>query len=118
MPLDNANLTDQTPQDGKIPSQGGFISMINKTVNSLAGMKNYLSFILTLICILGSLALGWFKGVDQTVLLPSLLGLYVLGRAGQKSVAMFAASKDPNCDTENVINSLNNVETKSPKIQD
>jgi len=116
VPLDNANLTDQTPQDGKIPSQGGFISMINKTVNSLAGMKNYLSFFLTLICIVGSLALAWFKGIPLDMLLPSLLGIYVLGRTGQKGMAYFAASKDETADTRAVIQDLDGI--KPPKIQD
>lgn len=76
-----------------------FVSMFS----NLKLMKNYLSFVLTLISIVGSLLLGWFKGISLDALLPSLLGIYVLGRVVEKGNVVWAASKDPNANVENTI---------------
>jgi hypothetical protein len=103
---DNNNLPGGTQM---VKSSIGFFDILEK-------MKNYFSFFLTLICILGSLALAWFKGISLEVLLPSLLGIYVLGRTGQKGMAYFAASKDETADTRAVIQDLDGI--KPPKIQD
>jgi len=72
-------------------------------------IKNYLSFVLTLISILGSLALAWCKNTDVGALLPALLGIYVVGRTSQKGMAYFAASKDKKADTRAVIKDLNGI---------
>ena len=62
-------------------------------------MKNKLSFILTLISVIGLLALAWFKNVDLQMLLPSVLGIYILGRTTTSVSSAWAASKDPHANT-------------------
>jgi len=66
-------------------------------------LKNKLSFVLTLLSILGVLALAWFKAINIEILLPSLLGIYVAGRTAHKVSAGIAASKDPNANTAEVL---------------
>jgi hypothetical protein len=70
---------------------------------SLAAIKSYLSFWLTFLSISGSLYLGYTKGIDLTVLLPALLGIYVTNRTAEKVSTHWAASKDADADTEKVI---------------
>ena len=62
-------------------------------------MKNKLSFILTLSSILGIFVLAWFKNLDIQMLLPSVLGIYVIGRTTTNVSTAWAASKDPQADT-------------------
>ena len=69
-------------------------------------MKNYLSFLLTLISILGALGLAYFKGVDVSSLLPTLLGIYVVSKATEKSSMVWAASKDANANSGEVIKEM------------
>lgn len=69
-------------------------------------MKNYLSFLLTLISILGALGLAYFKGVDITSLLPTLLGIYIVSKTTEKSNMIWAASKDPQSNTQEVIKEM------------
>jgi uncharacterized membrane protein YadS len=66
-------------------------------------LKQSLSFVLTFIALLGVLALAWFKDVDVQMLLPSILGIYIVGRTTHKVSAVWAASKDPNADTHKAI---------------
>ena len=70
---------------------------------SIKAIKNYLSFQLTLICVVGSLYLGYTNGIDLTLLLPAILGIYVTNRTAEKVSTHWAASKDPTADTEKVI---------------
>lgn len=65
--------------------------------------KGYGTFFLTLISIIGSLALAFSKDVDVSILLPSLLGIYVGVHGGVKASNTWAASKDQNADTNKVI---------------
>ena len=69
-------------------------------------LKNNLSFVLSLIATVGLLALAWFKGVDISMTLPAIVTGYVLGRAGTKASHAWSASKDPNADTQKVIEKL------------
>jgi hypothetical protein len=69
----------------------------------MESLKNYLSFWLTFLCILGALGLAYTKGLDITMLLPSLLGIYITNRTAEKASAHWAASKDQSADTEKVI---------------
>lgn len=62
-------------------------------------MKNKLSFLLTFISVIGVLLLAWFKNVDIQVLLPSVLGIYIVGRTTTNVSTAWAASKDPQADT-------------------
>jgi len=45
-------------------------------------LKPYATFVLTLISIVGSLVLAFTKDTDVTMLLPTLLGIYVSAKAG------------------------------------
>lgn len=65
-----------------------------------------LGFLLTFISILGLFTLAFTKGVDIGATLPVILATYIGARAGEKSMAMMAASKDPNADTRQVIHDL------------
>lgn len=115
MSSNNSNDLPIDTQSDKIP-ETGIKSTMGAIMEKLTGIKNYLSFVLSLISIVGVLLLAWFKGISVEMLLPSLLGVYILGRAGQKSVGMIAASRDPNADTRAVIQDLNGI--KPPKIED
>lgn len=70
-------------------------------------MKHYLSFMLTLVSILGLFALAWFKDVEITAVLPIVLASYIGARTIEKTVSISAASKDPNADTRQVIRDIN-----------
>jgi len=74
-----------------------------KFFGSLAGMKNYLSFVLTLISILGIFAAHFVRGTDIEILLPTVLGIYVMNRTASKMSAHLAASRDEKADTGEVI---------------
>lgn len=80
---------------------------------SLAAVRNYLSFFLTLLCIVGVFGLAYFKGTDVTTVLPLLLGIYVGGRTTQKAVEIASASRDPNCDTIEAIKTINGMPKQS-----
>lgn len=73
-------------------------------------MKNKLSFILTLLSIIGIFVLAWYKNLDVQMLLPSVLGIYVLGRTTTNVSATWAASKDPNADTLKVVEMVDKKE--------
>jgi hypothetical protein len=62
-------------------------------------MKNKLSFILTFISVIGIFLLAWFKNISIEMLLPSVLGIYILGRTTTNVSTAWAASRDPNADT-------------------
>lgn len=62
-------------------------------------MKNKLSFILTLISLIGVFALAWSKDLDIQMLLPSVLAIYVLGRTATSVSSVWAVSRDPAADT-------------------
>jgi hypothetical protein len=68
--------------------------------------KMHLSFVLSLIALLGVLALAWYKGVNLDILLPSILGIYIVGKSVQKMSGHWAASKDPNANTTEIIEKL------------
>lgn len=62
-------------------------------------MKSKLSFLLTLISVIGIFILAWFKNIDIQVLLPSILGIYIAGRTTTNVSTAWAVSKDPQADT-------------------
>jgi len=69
-------------------------------------LRHHLSFILCLISTIGLLALAWFKQVDISYMLPTIVVGYVVGRAGLKASHAWSASKDPQADTQKVIEKL------------
>ncbi len=69
-------------------------------------LKHHLSFILSLIATVGLLALAWFKGTDISIMLPTIVTGYVIGRAGLKASHAWSASRDPAADTKAVIEKL------------
>ena len=74
-----------------------------------ASLKEFSTFILTLISILGILLLGVLNGTDVSGTIPTILGIYIGGRSVVKSSAHWAASKDPNADTKAVVDATNDV---------
>lgn len=73
---------------------------------SAAALKNYLSFWLTFISIVGVLAAHYTKGTDIQVLLPTLLGLYLGARTFTRTSAHMAATKDEKSDTKAIIEAV------------
>lgn len=73
-------------------------------------MKNKLSFILTLLSIIGVFVLAWYKNIDIQMLLPSILGIYVIGRTTTNVSTAWAASKDPDADTLKAVEMIDKKE--------
>lgn len=73
-------------------------------------MKNKLSFLLTFISVIGIFLLAWFKDVDIQVLLPSVLGMYILGRTTTNVSTAWAASRDPGADTLKAVEMIDKKE--------
>lgn len=69
-------------------------------------IKNKMSFVLTLISILGLFGLAYFKDVDIALTLPTVLGIFVAGRTFISTSHGWAASKDPKANTVETIKSL------------
>lgn len=69
-------------------------------------MKTKLSFILTLMSVIGFFILAFTKGVDVNTSIPTILGLFIAGRAVVSASHGWAASKDPNADTKATIDKL------------
>lgn len=48
------------------------------------------------------------RGMDVVTGIVGVSSAYVIGRAGQKSAAIYSASRDPNADTVQVIKDIEN----------
>jgi uncharacterized membrane protein YfcA len=71
--------------------------------HSLKLLAPFRGFFLTLISIVGLIALAFYKDIDITMALPAVLGLYLGAKTSEKASAHFAASRDPSCNTAEVI---------------
>lgn len=80
---------------------------MSKIINTLAKMRAYFGFFLTLVCILICGYVAIMKDTNVVTYLPMILGTYLGARAMEKSSHVWAASKDPTADTAEVIKSLN-----------
>jgi hypothetical protein len=69
---------------------------------SYARFKDNRSFILCLIALVGALGLAYGKGVDVSMLVPTILGLYITGRTTEKVSAHMNARMDSDADFEKV----------------
>jgi hypothetical protein len=72
----------------------------------LKELAPFRGWILTFISVTGLLGLAFFKGVDITMSLPAVLGLYLGAKTSEKASAHLAASRDPSCNTAEVIASV------------
>lgn len=79
---------------------------MTKVLSTIAGMKNYLSFWLTLISVVGVLVAHFVLGTDIELLLPTILGIYITNRTAGKVSAHMASAKDPQSDTDSLIKSV------------
>ena len=75
-------------------------------IGTLAGLKTYLSFILHLIALVFLLALALVNKVDTGMYIVYVMFSYMGGRSIVQASSFFAASKDPDCDTAKVIDSM------------
>ena len=66
---------------------------MTKIFASAAAIRNYLSFILTLICIAAAIVAHFVRGTDIEILLPTLLGLYLGARTVTRTSAHVVAGK-------------------------
>lgn len=73
-------------------------------------MKNKLSFALTLLSVVGIFILAWYKDLDIQMLLPSILGIYILGRTTTNVSTAWAASRDPQADTLKAVEMIDKKE--------
>ena len=64
------------------------------------------SFTISLLGLLFLLILGLAKGTDVSLAIVGVITSYVGSRAAQKGSYVFSASRDPRCDTKEVIKSL------------
>ena len=72
-------------------------------------LKDNRGFVLTLICICGSLVLkSQGRDLDLDILLPSILGIYITGRTSEKVSAHINSRLDPDADLADVIKTLDN----------
>ena len=77
---------------------------MKKTVSEVANwVARNAPLVVTLIAIMGTMILAFYKDADVNSLLPTLVGLYLGQKTSTSISAHFAASKDPNCDTREVI---------------
>ncbi len=84
-----------------------FVCSVNNLHQELLmSLRPYATFFLTSVSIVGALILAFTKDVDITMLLPTLLGIYVSGKATERVSAHYNARSDPNADTAEVIKSV------------
>jgi hypothetical protein len=75
-------------------------------INTLAGLKAYLSFSLHVLALVLMFALAVVNKTDVGMYMVYALFSYMGGRSIVQASSFFAASKDPNCDTAHVIESM------------
>lgn len=80
--------------------------MIRNIGGILKGLAPYRGFFLTFTSIFGLFVLAFYKDVDINSSLPAILGLYLGTKASEKASAHWAASRDPNASTADVISSV------------
>lgn len=76
-------------------------------IQTLAGLKTYLAFLLHVSALVGLWALAFFKGMDTSTAMVGVLLSYMGGRTVAQASAHWAASRDETADTEKVINQVN-----------
>jgi hypothetical protein len=69
-------------------------------------------FVVSLIAVLAIIALAFIKGTNIESLLPTVLGIYLGHKVSTGISSHWAASKDPNCDTQSVIRDTEGIEVK------
>lgn len=79
--------------------------------------RNILGWLLCAGSLVGVFALAFTceKGVDLTLLVPAILGVYISGESVKRVGTVMAAAKDPNADTEDVIRMLTGREKPTAK---
>lgn len=83
------------------------MNSFNKGVKGVANwMAHNGPFVLTLMAMVGTMVLAVFKDSNVNTLLPTLLGLFLGQKASTTVSAHLAASKDPGCNTAQVIREL------------
>jgi len=71
--------------------------------------KEFSSFVLCLVSLLGLFLVSLINNIDITGTIPTVLAIYIGGRSVVQSSAHWAASKDPNADTQAVIKVTNDA---------
>jgi len=79
---------------------------MSKWLTHVGAIRNYLSFILTLISVLGVLLAHFMLGTEIEILLPAILGLYLGTRTFNKAGEYKAATNDEKADTKAIIESV------------
>lgn len=72
----------------------------------LATLKAKLSFIMCAIAMAMLFSLGWFKDVDVASAIMEVAAIYVIGRSATLASHGWATSKDPNANTQDVVDQL------------
>jgi len=72
-------------------------------------IKSYATMALATICIVGTLGLAFFKDVDISVMLPTLLAIYVGAKAAVAGNGAWAASRDEKADLQSIMKDTDNI---------
>lgn len=70
-------------------------------------IKDKLSFILSALAIVVLGVLGYFKAMEVTTAISTVVSVYIMGKAGQKAAQTYFAAQDPNVNTSEAIKSIN-----------
>ena len=76
-------------------------------MHKLGAIKNYLQFVLSLVCILSLLLVSWYLDVDVSGSIVATLGLYIGGRSLTFGAASMASAKDEKADTHKIVTEMN-----------
>ena len=80
---------------------------MKKFTEYIAGLKTCLAFVLHLVALVFLFLIAMKDGADVGSYMVWVLVSYMGGRSATQISAFMAASKDPNCDTESVVNKVN-----------
>lgn len=79
--------------------------MVAKLINTLSGLKTYLGFVLHLIAIVVLFIMS-YNDVDTSSAIVGVVISYAGSQAAKQISAHTNASKDPQCNTEQVIKAI------------
>lgn len=74
---------------------------------TLAALRTYLGFVVTMVSLLGLFILGFNGKADVNSTVPIIVGIYLGARMGSQISAHAAAAKDETCDTMAVVKEMN-----------
>jgi hypothetical protein len=74
--------------------------------------KDNRTFLMCAVSIVGVIGLNFYNGLDISILLPTIIGIYATSRTTQKVSAHYNARQDTDSDLDNIIKTMDNSETE------